>query len=46
VTAIANGICAVARMRGEAVTGGQCQRRAYTATLAAFTVWVGAQHGL
>lgn len=46
VTAIANGICAVARMRGEAVTNGQCQRRAYTATLAAFTVWVGAQHGL
>ncbi len=46
VTALANGICAVARMRGQSVTGGQCQRRAYSATLTAFTVWAGALRGM
>ncbi len=45
MTALANGICAVARARGQAVTGGQCQRQAYNAQLAAFTTWVGAIHG-
>lgn len=45
MTALANGICAVARARGQSVTGGQCQRRAYNAQLAAFTTWVGALHG-
>lgn len=44
MTALANGICAVARSRGQAITGGQCQRQAYNAQLSAFTTWVGALH--
>ncbi len=44
MTALANGICAVARARGQAVTSGQCQRQAYNAQLTAFTTWVGAMH--
>jgi hypothetical protein len=46
VGALANGICAVSRERGRPLTAGQCERRAYAATLTAFTVWVGAMHGL
>lgn len=45
VGALANGICAVARDRARPMTAGQCERRAYAATLTAFTVWVGAMHG-
>ncbi len=44
-SALANGICAVARQQGQSVTGGQCQRRAYSAQIKAFTTWVGALHG-
>lgn len=46
VGAIARGICAVWRARGRTISAGECQRRAYTATLAAFTVWVGARQGM
>ncbi len=43
VGAIASGICAASRERGRPLTAGQCERRAYTATLTAFTLWVGPQ---
>ncbi|MEZ4391677.1 MAG: hypothetical protein R3A48_11320 [Polyangiales bacterium] len=46
VGAIARGICAVWRARGRTISSGECRRRAYTATLSAFTVWVGARQGM
>lgn len=46
VGAIASGICAVSRERGRALTAGQCERRAYAATLTAFTLWVGPRLGM
>lgn len=46
VGAIASGICAVSRERGRPLTAGQCERRAYAATLTAFTLWVGPRLGM
>lgn len=42
VGALARTLCALAAARGQALTPGQCTRRAYTVTLATFTTWVGA----
>lgn len=38
-------LCSVARARGETVSLGACESRVRAATLAAFTVWVGALRG-
>ncbi|MFO0628050.1 MAG: hypothetical protein U0325_20915 [Polyangiales bacterium] len=46
IDALARGICAVSQARGRPLRAGQCERRAYTATLAAFTRWVGPRRGM